>query len=773
MAHSIYDKVTQALKQAENHNSNLMVKPEVILWPDPENQWTDVIEILQQEMPQLILYGSYEPAKKQGPSIWLKCMVAKMLPEANWSDGVIPIIYMPGVAKSDLRNVEEAGLDFQPLIEYQYTGVLFMQENGREWSILAFVENPLNGLGLKVLKDIATKDALKKSLPTIFQDSEILHGKTILDAEFLNNLLFPDLIPNLLKWMCKGDSFLKQMDSGRRDVFINLCKNQYEFEPDHKDIISIVKKLGEQKGNWKYVWQLYANAPKKYTEIEDLLRSAKPADLGIGVFAIPQESWPQVNEIAEEKLLTDLTKVATLLPKEATSKLIALEESNQNRRTWIWNELGKSPLANSLQYLAEMAKTCTAAFPSSSIEELKDYYISKGLHADQSMRKALAAVKSEKDKKAVKSIIQLIYQPWLELITNKFQSHIAQDADIFTKQEAKIETENYVLFVDAFRYELAEEFNQRLKRLKYKVALKSNWSAIPSLTPTAKPNVSPIAISVSKTSEIVEFRPQLSNGKDLQTAVFREQLLANGFTHVTNPGDINATGKSWQEIGDIDTKGHEEQADMVKRIEELFDQIHEALDVAFEKGVKQIKIVTDHGWLLMPGGLPKTQLNAGLAETRWGRCALIKDGAVTDLLHLPWRWNSSIFIAYAPGINFFKINEEYAHGGISIHECLVPEMIIENPIVENIDADIKVVKWVNLKCSIQTSDVPDGYKIDIRTKYNDVLTSVLDDSSKGKKIVGNTVTLLIDDTYEYQSATIVLLDENDRILNKKPTTIGG
>ena len=233
MAYSIYDKVTQALKQAENHNSNLMVKPEVILWPDPENQWTDVIEILQQEMPQLILYGSYESAKKQGPSIWLKCMVAKMLPEANWSDGVIPIIYMPGVAKSDLRNVEEAGLDFQPLIEYQYTGVLFMQENGREWSILAFVENPLNGLGLKVLKDTATKDALKKSLPTIFQDSEILHGKTILDAEFLNNLLFPDLIPNLLKWMCKGDSFLQQMDAGRRDVFINLCKNQYEFEPDH------------------------------------------------------------------------------------------------------------------------------------------------------------------------------------------------------------------------------------------------------------------------------------------------------------------------------------------------------------------------------------------------------------------------------------------------------------------------------------------------------------------------------------------------------------
>ena len=240
---------------------------------------------------------------------------------------------------------------------------------------------------------------------------------------------------------------------------------------------------------------------------------------------------------------------------------------------------------------------------------------------------------------------------------------------------------------------------------------------------------------------------------------------------VTNANDIQGEGKYWQEIGDIDTKGHEEQADMVKRIEELFDQVQEALDVAFERGIKRIKIVTDHGWLLLPGGLPKTQLNAGLTETRWGRCALIKEGATTDLLHLPWRWNPSIYIAYAPGISFFKANQEYAHGGISIHECLVPTLIIENPNVMNIEAEVKVVKWVNLKCTIQTSDVPDGYSVDIRTKYNDAKTSIV--LSKSKTLKGNTATLMVDDGAESQAATIVLLDENEIILDKKPTTVGG
>ncbi len=141
------------------------------------------------------------------------------------------------------------------------------------------------------------------------------------------------------------------------------------------------------------------------------------------------------------------------------------------------------------------------------------------------------------------------------------------------------------------------------------------------------------------------------------------------------------------------------------------------------------------------------------------------------MLHLPWRWNPSIFIAYAPGISFFKVNEEYAHGGISLHECLVPIMIIENPNVQNIEAEVKVVKWVNLKCTIQTTDVPDGYSVDIRTKYNDSKTSIV--LSKNKALVGNTVTLMVDDAAESQAATIVLIDENERILDKKPTSVGG
>jgi hypothetical protein len=48
--------------------------------------------------------------------------------------------------------------------------------------------------------------------------------------------------------------------------------------------------------------------------------------------------------------------------------------------------------------------------------------------------------------------------------------------------------------------------------------------------------------------------------------------------------------------------------------------------------------VTDHGWLLVPGGMPKTELAKFLTATRWGRCAALSDTAKPTALTLTWSW---------------------------------------------------------------------------------------------------------------------------------------
>ena len=77
--------------------------------------------------------------------------------------------------------------------------------------------------------------------------------------------------------------------------------------------------------------------------------------------------------------------------------------------------------------------------------------------------------------------------------------------------------------------------------------------------------------------------------KILLTHVFRDALNATDFKLVTNAKDIEGEGKYWQEIGEIDTKGHEEQAGMVKRIDELFDQVQEVWIRHLKKELNELK----------------------------------------------------------------------------------------------------------------------------------------------------------------------------------------
>ena len=64
-----------------------------------------------------------------------------------------------------------------------------------------------------------------------------------------------------------------------------------------------------------------------------------------------------------------------------------------------------------------------------------------------------------------------------------------------------------------------------------------------------------------------------------------------------------------------------------------------------------MRIVTDHGWLLMPGGLPQAQLVAGLTVEggKGHRVATLKEGAPTTYPRLPWSWDNGVLLATATG----------------------------------------------------------------------------------------------------------------------------
>ncbi len=769
MKKSFKELLIQSIRTSAKYDSGTLQAPVAILWPDPEKQWEVVIDKLQDEMPELMVLGEYDPGKRKGPAIWLKCMVCRTLPEANWDESLVPVIYMPGVSRNDLKNLSEADPAIAPLMEYQYTGTLWIHRNGKEWTVSGFLQNKDEGIGVDLASDNETKDAAIKALKLIFKEPQIKYPSHV-NSDFLYQLLFKNEEKSILEWMCRGDEFLNSMDAEKQHIFVSICQKKYGFYPSEKNILTIAEKLGMKKdASWSKVWDYYTLAPERFTRIVSLLEQVKPETMGEGLFAVPEETWPQKNAEAEEELRKKFEDIAKLTTEKARELIKELEKEHGKRRSWVWTELSKTNLAMALKHLSSLSEKTAQPYDATSIDLLVAYYKETGYLIDFAALKAMSSSKSQKEQKAVKVVLSSLYSPWLKKLTSKFQALISETSEIFNNLPVRNEESDCILFVDAFRFDIAKKWAEQIQQNNCKVDITTRWAPLPSVTANCKPFFSPVADKISNVSEFDNFRPQTKEKKSLSTYQYEAELDKAGYTFLKDISDLKHGQKIWMEIGKIDRFGHDEQAGLAHRIEELCNLINERVQDIFAAGYKKIKIVTDHGWLLVPGGMPRENLPKDHIDIRWGRCAVLKEGFTSSLLHLPWFWNNSVMVAYAPDISFFKANNEYAHGGISLQECLVPIITVESKAIAHQPVSVNV-KWVGLKCSLQFKGVQPGYRVEIRTKHTDettkiTKTKIIDEDMK--------VSLFVEDAdCENMAAFIVITDEDQVVIEKRQTIVG-
>ena len=77
----VIDSLVNSICEAKKYNSNTQIFPAVVLWTDKDRQWEPVIHKIQGLLPELIVLGTYAPDKMTGPVIWIKCVLARTLPE--------------------------------------------------------------------------------------------------------------------------------------------------------------------------------------------------------------------------------------------------------------------------------------------------------------------------------------------------------------------------------------------------------------------------------------------------------------------------------------------------------------------------------------------------------------------------------------------------------------------------------------------------------------------------------------------------------------------
>ena len=773
---TIIEALRNSLTAAARFNRSDMVAPVAILWTDADSQWEPLTGQLRPLMPELLTLGEYNPDEKTGPAIWLRCVIERALPDVELPEDAIPIIYMPNVSRQTLRAVEECPSSLKPLVELQYRGAVWTQRNGRDWTVEAFLVSEDGGLDLDVARDRHTRRAMIGALCQLAVTPILrLIGKK-LEAEDFDKLMIEDTQRDLLVWMNSSSKTREKWDGNKWTAFVSRCKAEYGFDPEKDGEIVAGEKLGMREDEvWKNLWRRFEESPSLYPGLPELLRRSKPS----GKLIFDKEPWPDENNSEEKSLRENLLKLTTMSPAHARQKINDLEANHGKRRDWVWAKIGMSPLAIALEHLALMAKQTSQSLGGDSAEAMATIYHEGSYEADSAAMLALESVKSTEDNKAIKAALRSIYLPWLDDAARHFQKLVTANPLPSGHDELPgitAEAGECLLFADGLRFDISHRLTDLAEERHLKISSNWRWSALPTVTVTAKPALSPVAEQIIGKHLGEEFQPEIKDGgKPLTIDRFRKLLTLEGY-QVLSPSEIGdpdqADARAWTEFGELDKLGHTLQSKLASRIAEQLELLIERIQELLKAGWKQVRVITDHGWLLVPGGLPAVKLPKYLTECRWARCAAIKEGSKINFPMAIWHWNSHEQFAYGHGVSCFSNGIEYTHGGMSLQECLIPDLVFSlSDVPATVTAKIKDIQWYGMRCRAVIDSGGAKITADLRTKPNDPTSSIA--RPKVVSADGRTSLLVEDDALEGTIVSLVIIDFSGSVIGKQATTIGG
>ena len=769
---SVVEALARSLEAAARYNSNDAEKPDTILWSDQDSQWWPIIPQLRRLMPQLLTMGDYNPEQRTGPAIWLRCVLDGTLDGCEIPEKATPIIYLPGVGRQELRAIQECPDNLKPLVELQYRGVCWTQKNGRDWTVDAFLVAEDGGLGLNVARDAATRWSMLSALTELATTSiERLKGR-ILEAEDFDKLFSDDPTKDLLLWLNDPEAVSADRSGGRWSAFKSRCKADFKFDPDKDGELVAAELLVKREGPWTSVWERFAESPALYQNMEHLLRKIVWTDM----FMEPS-SLPQNNEGEEASLRQELLALENTTPSASRGRCLELENKHAARREWVWAKLDQAPLAKALEHLAVLATRTASRLGGASVAEMSRLYIDSAWEIDAAALAAMAAVKLSADAKAVSRALNVFYRPWLESAADHLQELARKeplpDSGGQSLGDLLVEPGGVILFADGLRFDVSQNLAERMREKSWSVTMSTRWAGLPTVTATAKPAVSPVTQEIKGLALGDDFLPvTAATEQPLTTDRFRKLLVAAGYQYLNSDETGDTSARAWTENGELDKLGHSMQGKLAGRIEEQVDVLVERIESLFDAGWREIRIVTDHGWLWLPGGLPKAELPKYLTQSRWARCAAIKGDSKVESPTVQWHWNPHERVAVAPGIACFFAGNEYAHGGLSLQESLIPVIqVTADKAASNRVVQVASVSWAGMRCRIQVEAAQSGLSVDLRTKINDPESSV---STVRIVDARGLVSILVEDgELEGTPVVVAVLDTSGHVIAKQPAIIGG
>lgn len=771
MTGTLFDLLAGQLTEAAGrYDPNDQVAPVAVLWPDGNRAWTAALSELRTRLPILTL-GPYDPDAWTGPAIWIRCVLGGTVLLEGFPAGT-PIIALPGYARETIRGAEDCPVELAPLVDLQYRGIIWNHKNGKDWTPVSW----LLGAGVKVEDGSETRAALSEHIVRVFSQAEAEATSKGVSAKSILDLVNPDPVDALLQWISDpgrtemglgGDGFSALVQRIKSDCGLDLTKST---------AVSAARELAGRKGEWSKVWSRFAAHPEDYPGVADALEQAAPPMLGLAGLDDLNETNPRANQAEEDALRTALLACGNQTAAEARSVLADLESRHGVRRGWVWAKLGQCQLAGALMHLVKLAESSKTPLPSGGVQEIAQVYAQTegAWQTDYLAMKVIESVAngSEADQAAVASAVNALYREWVEQGAQRLQEAWTKSVPTASAPIAVDPGVCYV-FADGLRMDLAHRLVRRLGKRKLEGSVEWRLAPVPTVTSTAKYALAPIGDKLSGGSG---FTPAVkATGTSIAQPAFLNLLSEVGIVSAKT-GQLGLEQTGWLEFGEVDRIGHSRGIGLAEEIPGELDNLARKIGDLLKAGWQEVRVITDHGWLLMPGGLTKAQAEVPLdsAEPRKGRAARLSDtGNPAGVQVLPWFWDPTVRIAIAPGAFSFLAGKDYDHGGISPQESVIPVVSVKPRETGAGGVNIASVSWTNLLCKVDLKGAYKGSQVDLRLEPGDKNSSVAD-SIKTPSAYGKVSIYLAGDRDDLDGNEVFVTVFNETgVLAEQSTIVGG
>ncbi|GAB6099284.1 hypothetical protein JCM16358_11630 [Halanaerocella petrolearia] len=398
-------------------------------------------------------------------------------------------------------------------------------------------------------------------------------------------------------------------------------------------------------------------------------------------------------------------------------------------------------------------------------DEFINNYYTKGYEVDSLFREIVNQVKlDDKNLRELKDKVSSFYKEFLHDYNAKFNNFLVNENFKIQNKQFKNQSEilssfsadtnkTALIFLDAFRYELAREFMEDYQFGNVNKTSEVVISSLPSKTSVGMANLVSNELKYIYENDALKLYKE---GLDLSVKQKRINYLKNhlnGFTNNTKDKflkdiryeDYIKEGKNLIISSlEIDRLG-ENTSNIFDYMEQRLSRLEEVINILIDNKY-EIHIMTDHGFLYVEGITENDRLPANSYDTLKVSDRFLLSEDICDS-SLPYKkLNDDLFVTFPEGINIFRTKggyNNYFHGGISLQELVIPYIKLtpkdnsEQNILFNIKADDELAMNLFAFKLISENEVDKGVNLQYYIKRKDgkdKLTAVESTEYKGKKI---------------------------------------